>query len=214
MKSRGSTKRTWAFGILAFLALAIGAYALILYGSPDSLREQEFVTEKGELPDLWYIVLWVHAVTAGIAIAVGWLQFAKRLRKRAPGTHLKIGYIYTAMIIVGGLTGLYLAFYASGGWIAQVGFGTLSVASLYTLFRGLRSIIVIRDPIEHGRWMIRNYALTCAGITLRIYTPLAGALLGLTDTNDTFMVIAWLAWVPNLLLAELIIRRRLRTRGR
>ncbi|TXK76014.1 DUF2306 domain-containing protein [Paenibacillus sp. N3.4] len=210
MNLRRKVVRAWGFGILAFLALAIGAYALVLYGSPNEIREQSYVMAKGSLPDLWYFVLWGHAVSAGVALVIGWLQFVKRLHHQAPNIHRAIGYVYSAMIIIAGLTGIYLAFFANGGWFAQVGFGTLSVLWLYTLFRGLKSIIVERDPTEHSRWMKRNYALTCAAITLRIYIGLAGAFLGLPDTNDTFFVIAWMAWVPNLLIAELMIGERTR----
>jgi hypothetical protein len=214
MGVRRSTIRAWAFGLLAFLALAIGAYALVMYGTPDHLHKQPFVTGKGSLPDLWYNILWAHAISAGIALAIGWLQFIKKLRHHAPNIHRLIGYMYSTMITIGGLTGLYLAFYANGGWFAQVGFGSLSVLWLYTLFRSLKSIIVDRDKADHGRWMIRNYALSCAAISLRIYTALAAVFLGLTDTNDTFFVIAWICWIPNLLLAELIIGEKKRTTGR
>lgn len=160
----------WAFGLLAFLALAIGAYALVMYGTPDHLHKQSFVTGKGSLPDLWYNILWAHAISAGVALAIGWLQFIKRLRHHALNIHRLIGYMYSIMITIGGITGLYLAFYANGGWFAQLGFGSLSVLWLYTLFRSLKSIIIDRDKAGHGRWMVRNYALGCAAITLRIYT--------------------------------------------
>lgn len=214
MGVRRSTIRAWAFGLLAFLALAIGAYALVMYGTPDNLHKQSFVTGKGSLPDLWYNILWAHAISSGVALAIGWLQFIKRLRHHAPNIHRLIGYMYSIMITIGGLTGLYLAFYANGGWFAQLGFGSLSVLWLYTLFRSLKSIVVDRDKADHGRWMVRNYALSCAAITLRIYTPLAAVFLGLTDTNDTFFVIAWICWIPNLLLAELFIGEKKRTTGR
>ncbi|WP_053372852.1 DUF2306 domain-containing protein [Paenibacillus sp. FJAT-27812] len=208
MSARGKAGRTWALAVLAFLALAVGAYALVFYGSPDGIEDQPFVSEKGSLPDLWLTVLWAHAVSAGIGLAIGWLQLIKRLRHRSPNVHRLIGYVYSMMIVIGGITGLYLAFYAEGVWIAKLGFGALSLAWLYSLFRSLKSIIVNRDPAEHGRWMIRNYALTCAAITLRIYTALAAVLFGLTDTNDTFIVIAWLCWVPNLLFVELLFNKK------
>lgn len=204
--------RLWAFGILALFAVLIGAFAFASYGSPDSLREQEFVTEKGSMPELWYSILWTHAIAAGTALTIGWLQFVKKIRHRMLMLHRLIGYVYAAMIAVGGVTGLYLAFYASGGWSALVGFASLSILWLFTLYRSLKSIIVERDPIRHGEWMIRNYALSCAAIMLRLYTLLAAMLFGITDTNVSFVVIAWIAWVPNLAVAAwLINRKRLRT---
>lgn len=160
------------------------------------------------MPDLWYSVLWAHAMSAGLALGIGWLQFVKRLRQRSPQLHRLVGYVYSVMLVIAGITGLYLAYYSDGGLSGHLGFGMLSALWLYTLYRALKSIIVDRDPLAHGSWMTRNYALTCAAVTLRIYTPLAGALFSLTDTNETFTVIAWLAWVPNLFAAEMINSRR------
>ncbi|MFF2092832.1 DUF2306 domain-containing protein [Paenibacillus sp. NPDC058174] len=210
----GKVFRLWAFGALAFFSLAIGAYALMFYGSPEGLREQLFVTEKGAMPAIWYGILWAHAVSAGIALAIGWLQFVKRLRHRVPWLHRAIGYLYSAAIAIGGLTGLYLAFYSNGGWSARIGFSVLSLLWLYTLYRSLESIIVHRDAAKHGRWMTYNYALSCAAISLRLYTTLAAIILGISDTNETFIVIAWLAWVPNLLIARYILGKGGRTNKR
>lgn len=213
MTARKKASRPWAFGILAALALAIGAYAFVLYGSPDTIPEQEFVTAKdGKLPDLWYDVLWIHAVSAGLALAVGWVQFVGRIRRRALFVHRALGLLYAAGVSVGAASGFYMALYADGGWSGKLGFAALSALWLFTLYRGVRSIVTDRDPATHGRWMLRNYALTCAAIALRIYTPLA-ALIGFSDTNDSFVVIAWLCWLPNLIVAERIInlKRRRRT---
>jgi hypothetical protein len=52
--------------------------------------------------------------------------------------------------------------------------------------------------------MIRSFALTFAAVTLRIYLPLSLAA-GL-DYADSYPVIAWLCWVPNLLVAQLLVR--------
>jgi len=201
--------RIWGFGILALLSLVIGAYALILYGDPSGIAEQPFVTDKtGELPDLWFTILWLHAISSGIAITVGWFQFIKRIRIRRPQVHRMIGLLYSGMVAVGGVTGMYLACYASGGWSGKTGFMILAIIWLYTLYRSLNSILVHRNAMLHRHWMIRNYALTCAAIALRIYTPLADALLGITDTEVSFVVIGWLCWVPNLLVAEMLVNRK------
>ncbi|MWC29710.1 DUF2306 domain-containing protein [Paenibacillus sp. MMS18-CY102] len=214
MNKQGSRGRAWGFGILAVLAVVVGLYALAFYGSPDGVKEQPFSMEKGSMPSLWYSVLWAHAVSAGVAIGIGWLQFVKRIRQRLPQFHRIIGYAYSVMLIIASFTGLYLAFYSDGGLSGHIGFSALSLMWLYTLYRALKSIIADRQPIAHGNWMTRNYALTCAAITLRIYTALAGALFGLDDTDDTFTVIAWLCWVPNLFVAEMIISRRIIARHR
>jgi len=54
--------------------------------------------------------------------------------------------------------------------------------------------------------MIRSYALTVAAITLRSYLPLmlvAGVPLAMS-----YPLVAWVCWIPNLLFAEWLIRRR------
>ena len=58
---------------------------------------------------------------------------------------------------------------------------------------------------DHERWMVRSFALTFAAVTLRLYIP-AGQVLGL-DFMAAYRAIAWLCWVPNLVVAELLIVR-------
>ena len=75
---------------------------------------------------------------------------------------------------------------------------------LYSGYRAYRHIRN-KDIEQHRQWMIRNYALTFAGVMLRVWAPLSGAM-GI-DFLMAYMVIGWLCWVPNLLVAEWIIRR-------
>jgi len=49
-------------------------------------------------------------------------------------------------------------------------------------------------------WMIRSYALTLGAVTLRIYIPLF--LMQGVPFEQAYPAIAWLAWVPNLIIAE------------
>jgi hypothetical protein len=55
--------------------------------------------------------------------------------------------------------------------------------------------------------MIRNFSLTLAAVTLRQYLPFALFVLHWPFLR-AYVPISWLCWVPNLILAELIIRRR------
>ena len=54
--------------------------------------------------------------------------------------------------------------------------------------------------------MIRSFALTFAAVTLRIYLPLFAGVLKL-DFVQSFDTISWLCWVPNLLVAEVLVNR-------
>jgi hypothetical protein len=64
-----------------------------------------------------------------------------------------------------------------------------------------------KDIEGHRQWMIRNYALTFAGTMLRLWVPILVGAVGF-DFLMAYRAIAWLCWVPNLLVAEWIIRRR------
>ena len=48
--------------------------------------------------------------------------------------------------------------------------------------------------------MIRSFALTLAAVTLRTYLPISGLLH--LDFMQAYVAISFLAWVPNLLIAE------------
>lgn len=53
--------------------------------------------------------------------------------------------------------------------------------------------------------MIRNYSLTFAAVTLRLWLP-ALSVAGYSF-NDSYMAVAWLSWVPNLIVAEIIANK-------
>lgn len=88
---------------------------------------------------------------------------------------------------------------AFGGLAAKLGFACLALLWLYTGFQAFRAIRR-GAVVEHRRWAVRNVSLTLAAVTLRIYLPLsiaAGIPFALA-----YPFIAWLCWVPNLLVAE------------
>ena len=107
-------------------------------------------------------------------------------------------------VLLGGLAGLYMALHAFGGALSQVGFASLALAWLYS---GLRAYLAIRDrdPESHRRWMVRNFALTFAAVTLRVYLPTSiGAGM---DFEVAYPIIAWACWLPNLIVAEFFFNR-------
>ena len=53
--------------------------------------------------------------------------------------------------------------------------------------------------------MIRSYALTLSAITLRVW-KLGLALTLEPRPMDLYRVVAWLGFIPNLIVAEIIIR--------
>lgn len=194
-------RRPYLYYSLIALALGISAYAVLVYGlmpigkvvHPDMRANFEAHAA----------LVYTHIFASSIALALGALQFSKTLRAHHLPWHRWLGRIYLAFgVIPGGLAGLLMAFHAYGGLVSQLGFGLL--AGLW-LFSGVSAYRAIRggDLKSHQEWMIRNYALTCAAISLRLYLPLS--MVAGIPFEFAYPAIAWLCWVPNLIYARWMI---------
>jgi uncharacterized membrane protein YozB (DUF420 family) len=184
--------------VLAVMALAVAAYALLAYAlQPAGASVGEAMQEVYRMHPL---LIHTHAFAAGLALLLGPWQFSTRLRNSRPQVHRWIGRVYLgAGIVLGGVSGLALSRLAQGGGVAHLGFACLAVVWLGT---GLKGYLAIRagDRVQHRRWMLRNHALTLAAVSLRIYIPISLAMGWPFQT--AYAVIAWLCWVPHLLIAQ------------
>ncbi len=55
--------------------------------------------------------------------------------------------------------------------------------------------------------MMRSFALTLSAVTLRLYLPFSTFVLGI-EFVVAYRAIAWLCWLPNLLVAEWLMKAR------
>ena len=186
--------RRLAWPSMAFLALGVSAYALSLLVLPN-LRPP-FIRERlTTMPSAVY----VHLAASALAMAIGPFQFVASLRARALALHRWMGRVYVTAVVLGGLSGLALATVSQGGLPAHIGFGLL--ACLWIVTSGAAFAAIRKgDVAGHRRWMTRSFALTFAAVTLRIYLPLS--LLSGVPFELAYPAIAWLCWVPNLVVAE------------
>lgn len=184
--------------LLAILCIGIAGYSARYLTHPPQTYEQALGNPLG-VP--W---LFVHVAGAITALVLGSLQFLPALRRGVSPPHRWIGRVYVAGCLVGGMAGLILAPGSSAGPIASVGFGSLAVAWLAVNILGWRAAMQGRFA-AHRHWMIRSWALTLAAVTLRLYLPLV-MILDLPFL-PWYRAISFLAWVPNLLAAELWLRR-------
>ena len=188
-----------AFGLTTLLSLYVAIHGLsYLVGT----QAPPVVEDNG----MGMTVLMVHAGGAGVALLLGPLQFLEFIRKRARTLHRWIGRTYLVACLIGGVAGGLLAPFTAAGPIAAWGFLLLALIWLWVNALGWRAAAIKRDFDEHKRWMIRSFALTLAAVTLRLYIP-ASLIAGL-DFVSAYQWIAWLAWVPNLLIAEAWIASR------
>jgi len=192
-----------SYPVLLVLSLAVTGYALVAYallplGSavhPD--MRAAFVANRA--------AVYLHVFASVFALGLGPFQFSSRLRGARPALHRAMGRLYLGVgVLCGGLAGLYLATHAFGGPVSRLGFASLALAWLYTGWRAYRAIRA-REVSTHRRWMVRNFALTFAAVTLRLWIP-ASVVAGLPFAT-AYAAIAWLCWVPNLLFAEVALLR-------
>jgi len=191
----------------AFFAIAIGLYPLVYYLF-DMHNKGLFSTKPAELINnpVWHTVFYIHITFGGIAMLTGWTQFSNKLRGRYLSAHRLVGKIYVVSVLFSSCAGLYIAFFASGGIISSTGFEALALLWLITDITAYTSIRRL-DIVSHRQWMIRNYALTFAAVTLRIYLPLLQIFVFPGQFIPSYHLVAWLCWVPNLIVAEIIINK-------
>ena len=187
-------RRAWAVALLIVLSLPIALYGLAFPFSPEA--NPDFYQRLMGLP--WYAH--AHFLGSGSALLIGGFQFSARLRGSLPHLHRWLGRTYLLAVLIGGLGGLALATISHGGPPTHVAFAMLSVIWLFSGFQAYRAIRE-GDVAEHRRWMIRNFALTFAAVTLRIELGLFIEVLGWTF-DEAYLTVAWFAWVPNLVVAE------------
>lgn len=191
----------------AFFAIAIGLYPL-LYFLVD-MRSNGLLQSKPKAildSDIWNTAFYIHIIFGGIALLTGWTQFSTRLRRHYLNTHRFIGKIYVIAVALSSIAALYIAFFATGGLVCVLGFGSLAIIWLISDVKAY-STIKQGHISQHQNWMICNYALTFAAVTLRIWLPLLSAFV-FHDFIPAYRVVSWLCWVPNLVVALLVINKR------
>ncbi len=161
---------------------------------------------------VWVTALYLHVIGCFFAITIGPLQFIKGFRNKYLKWHRNLGKLYIGSIFFLGVpTGGYMAIYANGGLGAQIGFTILTFLWLGTTYLAYKYVRE-GDITAHQHWMIRSYAVTFAAATLRFWTMLLSAYpeifinIGILDVREAITVAcAWLAWIPNMLVAEWLI---------
>ncbi len=191
----------------AFFAIIIGLYPLIYY-IVDMHDKGLMQTKSAELVHnpVWKTFFYTHITCGGIALLIGWTQFSKRLRFKHLNAHRLIGKIYVIAVFLSSSAGLYIAFFASGGIVCKIGFGALALLWLFTVINAYTTIVK-KNIQQHEYWMIANYALTFAAVTLRVWLPLMQIVLHF-DFFVAYRIVSWLCWVPNLIIAMIIINNK------
>ena len=185
------------WGTMTFSAMLLAAYAGSLLLLP-TIREPFLQEIYASTPTS----IATHIASGLVAILVGVAQSSRELRSRFLTAHRWLGRVYVVAVLVGGTAGFILAINSSGGPVAQAGFGSLAVCWIGSTLNAYRYILM-GNKLAHGAWMIRSYGLTLTGVTFRLSLALLEAA-GIQD-DTAYQVASWLSWLPNLLVAELLI---------
>ncbi|MEU1880919.1 DUF2306 domain-containing protein [Streptosporangium sp. NPDC020072] len=205
---RTSRRRWWAlWGLMAVSAIGITAYAVPPYLSGNPADSSVPIDPNVALH---YLSLAVHAVPGGLALIIGPLQFMTWPRVRRPGLHRVMGRVYMISVLIASGAAAFAATFSLSGFSIQVAFYLLVVAWLYTLAEAYRSIR--RGDVQlHRIWMIRNYALTFAAVSLRVYLAvglqLKQSFVSL-PFDEIYDASGWASILVNVVVAEYFIIQR------
>lgn len=163
--------------------------------------------------DQWRIAFFIHVYASMWVLFAGFTQFSRRLQKNNPGLHRTLGYVYVVdVLLITGPAGLLMGFYANGGLSSRIAFVVLAVLWIY--FTAIALIKAKQKDFKaHRNYMIRSYALTLSALTLRAWKYAITNSIELPPM-DVYRVVAWLGWVANWGVAELVIYRGKRKRYR
>jgi uncharacterized membrane protein len=196
--------------LLASIPIITGSLRLTqLGGGPAIMPQQDRFTDF-PLPVILHIV-------AGITFSIGGaFQFLPALRRGKRSWHKLAGRVLIPAGFVLALAGLWMACFsalpAGDGpalQVIRVVFGTYMIVCLTLAVRA----IVRRQFVAHGAWMTRAYAIGIAAGTQAFFLIPGSGLVG--SANELYRAIAMAAaWMVNLGVAELVIRRRVRVRIR
>jgi len=198
---------TKKLGFIIFVAfcIIIGLYPLLYF-----LFDTKFgiLNTKSDLllnNDIWNICFYTHISLGGLALLIGWTQFIEKLRKNNKNLHRNLGTVYLISVMFSGFSGLYISYFATGGIISTIGFSCLAIIWLYTT---MRAFLEIKNGSKrkHQKFMTYSFAACFAAVTLRIWLPVLTGFIN--DFEVAYQIVAWLCWVPNILVAHYMIKQQ------
>lgn len=176
------------------------------------LRLEELGTDPASAPSspALTVAIVAHIVGMSVYCLLGAFQFSPALRGRR-AWHRRAGRVLIPAGMVGALASIALAVFFSGPAeefalaIVRIVFAVPMLVFLVLA----TTAIARRRFVAHGAWMTRAYAISVTGGTQALVLIVWSILGGATSVeSETWLV--GVGFVINSLVAEVIIRRRLR----
>lgn len=155
----------------------------------------------------WYMpAFYCHIFASSIILLVGFFQFSERVYTNKP-LHRALGKIYVFGVLFIAAPGAYvMTLFVNRGTGVFISFllqNTLWVASTILAF----TLIKKGNVDGHVKMMRRSYGLAFGAVMLRFYILLFHVFGNGVNFNNNYIIIAFLSWVPNLILVEIINRK-------
>ncbi|STD11976.1 DUF2306 domain-containing protein [Chryseobacterium carnipullorum] len=163
-------------------------------------------TEVQDRPE-YLSFFYTHVYTSIFVLFSGFLAI---LRKDfgIKNFHRNIGKVYIFLILIlAAPSGIYMGFFANGGYLSKISFVILGSLWWFSTYKAYQSARQKRFK-EHKQWMWRSFALTLSALALRIWKVIIVYLFH-PNPMDVYQIIAWLGWIPNILLIEYLITKKL-----
>ena len=192
-----------------FIAILYASYLLILLSLPyiHFERDVEFLETKQLIYHIkwWRYSFYIHVFSSPVVILSGLFQFNRWMIHNKPKLHRILGYVYiTSVLLISAPSALIMAFYANGGRVAQISFVALTVCWILCTWIAYKKARK-GDYLSHVNWMLRSYALTLSAVTLRFYAYLFDVLNVPLPPRETYILLSYLSWIPNLFIVQLMI---------
>lgn len=204
---------TKKLGIIIFAALCIlvGLYPLLYFIVDAKLGILKTKSNILLNDGLWNIGFYTHISLGGLALLIGWTQFNENLRKKNVNLHRNLGKVYLISVLFSGFSALYIAYFATGGFISTLGFSCLALIWIYSTLRAFLEI-KNRSISKHQKYMTYSYAACFAAVTLRIWLPILTVFI--QDFVTAYRIVSWWCWIPNIIVAYFMVKHQkyLRTR--
>jgi len=162
-------------------------------------------TEVAERPE-YLTFFYTHVYTSIFVLLSGFLAI---LRKdfTIKNFHRNIGKVYIFLILIfAAPSGIYMGIFANGGIFSKVSFVILGFLWWFSTYKAYQ-LARQKKFKEHKQWMWRSFAFTLSAITLRMWKVIIVYLFH-PNPMDVYQIIAWLGWIPNILIIEYLITKK------
>jgi uncharacterized membrane protein len=210
-----AASKTWrgSLGSLAFVGLMAVGMWMMLEASASYLelgKAHPFFLEKLPLarPKLWRGALYMHVPSALFALPACVVLLSNRVRARMPRFHRWLGRITGVVILLAVVpSGLYLAFFATGGLITTLGFWLTGLITFVAMVNSIRSARA--GNIKAHR---RFSAHVAAQLSVAVFSRLMLVSAEQLELYDEWVYVTalWLPVIACAAIAELLTGPRVR----